>query len=185
NVRTQSVLTRDLLDTLPTSRGYQAFTALTLAATSAVGSRDRDVGGSRGEGILSVRVHGGDNGLTTVDGNQIGSTNYPTTHRYSFNQLAVQEVALQTSGSSAESIAGFTVNMVPKDGGNTFSAAYNGDYSDHHLEGNNLSDELRERGLTNANSAKKVYDQGFTLGGPIAKNKLWFFTAHRWWGGQQ
>jgi hypothetical protein len=28
----------------------------------------------------------------------------------------------------------------------------------------------------------KIYDIGFGVGGPIKKDKLWFYTAHRWWG---
>src|SRR5262249_29846922 len=32
---------------------------------------------------------------------------------------------------------------------------------------------------------KRVYDVGAALGGPIKRDTLWFFTAHRWWGGEE
>src|SRR5262249_44461048 len=31
---------------------------------------------------------------------------------------------------------------------------------------------------------KKVYDYGVGIGGPIMQDKLWFYTANRWWGSQ-
>ena len=43
---------------------------------------------------------------------------------------------------------------------------------------------LRSRGLTESAETKKVYDYGVGLGGRIVRDKLWFYTAHRWWGNQ-
>jgi hypothetical protein len=31
---------------------------------------------------------------------------------------------------------------------------------------------------------KRVYDYGIGVGGPIAKDKIWFYSANRWWGNQ-
>ena len=51
NVRTQSVLTREVLDSVPTAKNYQAFAALTLGAvgSTAGATGGGDVGGSKGE----------------------------------------------------------------------------------------------------------------------------------------
>jgi hypothetical protein len=49
----------------------------------------------------------------------------------------------------------------------------------------NLSDELRARGLTRSNAVKKIYDVGFAGGGPIKKDRLWFYSAHRWWSSEE
>ena len=38
--------------------------------------------------------------------------------------------------------------------------------------------------MTTPPKVKKVYDAGGGIGGPIRSDRLWFFTAHRWWGTQ-
>ena len=77
------------------------------------------------------------------------------------------------------------LNVVPKSGGNTFSAYFNTDYTNGSLQTNNLNDDLGARGLTTVTELKKVYDIGGGVGGPIMQDKLWFYTAHRWWGNQE
>ena len=105
---------------------------------------------------------------------------------YSFNALTFQEVVLQTSGISSESVTGgVQVNIVPKDGGNILSGSFSAAYSGPKLQNDNLTDELRARGLLTSASLKKAYDVGGGLGGPIKKDKLWFFAAVRTWGAQQ
>src|SRR5439155_24007738 len=34
-------------------------------------------------------------------------------------------------------------------------------------------------------SVKSIYDHGFSLGGPIARDRLWFLGTTRWWGAAQ
>ena len=53
------------------------------------------------------------------------------------------------------------------------------------MQSNNLTDTLRARGLSNVTELKKVYDYGGGFGGPIKRDKLWFYTSHRWWGSQE
>jgi len=50
------------------------------------------------------------------------------------------------------------------------------------MQADNLSDELKARGLSTVNTLDKLWDGTFTYGGPIKRDKLWFFTAHRTWG---
>src|SRR5437016_4933636 len=74
------------------------------------------------------------------------------------------------------------VNIVSKDGGNRLSGSLNAAYAGPSLQMGNLTDALRNRGLKNDISIRRSYDYGGALGGPIKKDKLWFFMAHRWWG---
>src|SRR5687767_3787955 len=84
---------------------------------------------------------------------------------------------------SAESeTGGPQINAVPKDGGNNFSLYFNTSLSGPGLQGDNLSDELRATGLTQVPGIRNVYDVGFGQGGPIKKDKVWFYAAQRWWG---
>ena len=68
---------------------------------------------------------------------------------YQINAAAVSEMAAQTSGLSAEVNAdGPVMNMIPKEGGNSFNIIAAGLFSNYNLEGSNLNDELRSRGFT-------------------------------------
>src|SRR5688572_19198599 len=60
NVRTQTVLTREVLDALPTNKALQGYATLTLGASLSTRS-NQDVGGNQGEagGFGYFAVHGG------------------------------------------------------------------------------------------------------------------------------
>ena len=191
NVRTQSVLTREVLDTLPTPKSFAGLATLTVGAVGGAGgsASGRDVGGNGGEAFgTSLAMHGNRaDGKYLIDGMPI---NEPlgggTTTRFHVNSLATQEVVLGTGGKGAESeTGGVDIVIVSKDGGNTFSGTLNGEGAGPKMQSDNLTDALRARGLTQANRIKKVYDVGGAFGGPIKKDALWFYTAHRWWGSQE
>ena len=78
---------------------------------------------------------------------------------YQINAAAVSEMAAQTSGLSAEVNAdGPVMNMIPKEGGNSFNTIAAGLFSNYNLEGSNLNDELRSRGFTSVNQTYRLYD---------------------------
>jgi hypothetical protein len=194
NVRTQSVLQREVLDTLPTNKSMQGFASLivgmsTAAATGTTFGR-YDVGGNKTDAYSGVTVHGlrmGD-GRMLYNGmrfNNMVSSGGGSNKQYFVNQQDVQEVVLETSGGGAENEnAGVHVNMVPRSGGNTFTGSFTTAYTNGSLQSNNLSDELRARGLQTGTEIKKIYDVGGGVGGPLKQDRLWFYTAHRGWGNQ-
>ena len=95
----------------------------------------------------------------------------------------MSEMTLQASGITAEGNAeGVLINMVPRDGGNAFAGTLSGLYTNSTLSGDNLNSDLRARGLTSVNRPLNVYDATATLGGPIKKDKVWFFASAREWG---
>src|SRR5437899_7846431 len=105
---------------------------------------------------------------------------------YNQNQETVQETVLSTSGISADTNAdGVQINLVPKEGANIFSGAANGLYSGSSMQGDNLTDALRNRGLTTVTHVRYVFDSGATLGGPIKKDKVWFYFSYRQWGNER
>ena len=77
------------------------------------------------------------------------------------------------------------MNIVPRDGGNTFSGAFNTSHTAPSLQADNLNDELRARGLSFSSSLKKHYDTGGAFGGPILRDRLWFFAGTRIGANQQ
>jgi hypothetical protein len=183
NVRRQTVVTNELLEALPTStKSVGQLTTLTTGITGL-----GDVGGAYqvepGQDVVSGggRFHGKSGTKVSFDG--MGMENSSGNSSYQLNAASVEEMVMSTSGISADTNAdGLVVNVIPKEGSNTLRVTLAGLYSNDSLESNNLSDELRARGLTTSNKTLKLFDMSASVGGPIKKDRVWFFTAPRSWG---
>ena len=173
NARSQNVLTREVLDTLPTSRASRRSRRSPLGAlTTGQALGGGDAGGSKGDTVFGfAQIHGSLQGIRTLDGMKLSSA-------YNCRGLDAEPVqpddgAGNRAGherpprSETES-SGLNMNMVPKDGGNPFTARFNVEGHQQQLpDRDNLSDELRARGLTAAAPIRKIYDVGGGVGGPI------------------
>ena len=85
---------------------------------------------------------------------------------------------METGGAGADShMSGITVNAIPKQGGNTFSGRVEGIFSNKPMQSDNLDDELRSRGLTTVNRLRYIYNASATVGGPIKKDRTWFYSG--------
>ncbi|MBI2189472.1 MAG: TonB-dependent receptor, partial [Acidobacteria bacterium] len=184
NVRRQNVVSNELLDTLPTSnKTINTVVTLTAGFTGLA-----DVGGQYtcqlgGGCSTSEGFHGKAGSKINIDGMGMENMAGVGNSSYQLNAAAVEELVLQTSGISAETNAdGPVLNVIPKEGGNLFSGSLLGVYSNDTLEGDNLTPELRARGLTTSNKTLRIWDKAATLGGPILRDRLWFFGAARDWG---
>ena len=92
------------------------------------------------------------------------------------------EVVLETSGIGADrDSGGMAINMIPRDGGNVLTGSATFSYSGPDLEMSNVNDDLLKRGLdpTRIGALKKFGDSGVGIGGPIRRDRLWFFAAAR------
>ncbi len=183
NVRKQTVVSRDQLEALPTST--KSVGTLSTITTGLTGLGD--VGGSYqvepGQDVVSGggKFHGKSGTKVSYDG--MGMENSSGNSSYQLNSASVEEMVMSTSGISADTNAdGLVVNVIPKEGSNAFRTELAGLFSNHSLESNNLDDTLRNRGLTSANRTIKLFDESASLGGPIKRDKLWFFVAPRSWG---
>ncbi len=192
NTRTQQVLKTDTLEALPAGqRGLEQFASLTLGATSTTQGRN-DVGGAQGDANTGIAIHGGrgDDGKINYDGmntNVFYSSGGGQQRIWKFNQMGVQETVIDTGGANAESeTGGANVNMIPRDGGNTFSLHALANYTTESLASGQVPDSAIKRGAPeHASTVKQVFDYGLGIGGPIVKDRLWFFNADRYWGGKQ
>jgi hypothetical protein len=190
NVREQSVLTRELIDTLPISTKHvnnvatltPGFTGLGEPA----GQYSTQLGGGTGVGASAgtpATYHGKTGNRVLLDGMSVENMQGIGNSSYQINAALVQEMVLQTSGISADTNAdGVVLNVIPRDGGNRFSVIATGLYTNEHFESNNFTDELRARGLPSATTTTRVFDEAISVGGPIRQDRLWFFGALRTWG---
>jgi len=79
---------------------------------------------------------------------------------------------------------GVRINVIPRDGGNTFKGTFFANGTRQNWQSTNLTDDLKNRGLLSANSNKVQYDVNPGAGGPIIRDRLWFFTSARWNGNE-
>jgi hypothetical protein len=77
---------------------------------------------------------------------------------------------------------GPSFNMIPKTGGNKFTGTGFLSTAGKWSQGNNLDDTLRSYGITEVPGLIKNWDTNFALGGPIKRDKLWFFNNVRSYG---
>jgi hypothetical protein len=185
NVRRQTVASSELLAALPTSTkhlntlitltpGFTGLAAVTGAYSAQIGST-----GISGAGAY----HGKSGTKVSFDGMGIDNMQFSGNSSYQVNSAAVQDMVLETGGISAETNAdGPVVNVIPREGGNIFSGNLSALYSDDSLESSNLTDLLRDRGLTTENKTLNIYDYSVSAGGPVKRDRIWFFGTGRSWG---
>ena len=98
-----------------------------------------------------------------------------------FNFDNFEEIQVSTAGNDIKSrTGGMGLNLVVKRGTNSFSGMFRGYYDDENMESDNVPDELRANGITHDTSDhnKQISDYGFDLGGPILKDKAWFYGSY-------
>ncbi len=175
----QTQFQRDTLEALPGS-GRLAILSSVIPGAGLTSSVERSAGGNdRSQTRFSV--HGAPEAQPIVDGINQQITGC-TIGCFVFSQLNIQEVVVETSGGSADrDFGGMQLTMVPRDGGNTFSGTGTLSYSGPSLEGSNINDALLARHLdpNRIGALKKYREIGGAVGGPIKRNKLWFFQASR------
>jgi hypothetical protein len=97
------------------------------------------------------------------------------TQMIEFGIDTIDEISIQSGGLPAEfgDVQGAMINVVTKSGGNTFSGSASLYYNSDKLQANNTAGTP----LAGTTSGYKyILEPGITLGGPIIKDKLWFFT---------
>ena len=178
SARTQ-VITRDLLDALPTPRNTQSFGYL----AQGVRLSKPDVGGAQMMEQVNMRVHGASQLHTTmqIDGMLVSPAFNDGAIQNYINQAAFAETSFTTSSQGADvSAGGIRLNMIPKDGGNSFHGSLYAGGTNGPWQSNNLTPELKAKGLTLPTGITHIYDINPSIGGPILQDKLWFLASMRW-----
>ena len=178
--RAQVQFAQETLQSLPGTGRLATLPAIIPGVTLRRES-DRGVGGLSDRTQTAYSLHGAPEAQPVVDGvnHQVASL---TSGVFVYNQINVQEVVVETSGVGADrDSGGMQLNMIPRDGGNVFSGLATFAYVGPSLETSNVNDELLARHLDpkRIGSIKKFRDSAAALGGPIRRDKLWFFASFR------
>src|SRR5215813_7367468 len=136
-------------------------------------------------GMVLFGIHGGpvQEGRLQVDGMNVGaSRGGGGVSGYSVDTANVQEITFRTSGGLGEAeTGGPLMNVVPKTGGNSFKGSASFQASGSGLQSDNYNDYLRSV-LSKPSTLLGLYDVEAGVGGPIKKDKLWFFYVGRTYG---
>ena len=170
-VRRQAVITRQMMDMLPQGRSFEARSLLIPGIKNT----------GMGEGTYRVSHHGSDrlDALTFTDGMRTTNVMWDIRNGWRLNDAATSELTFETGGSPAEvQVGGLVQNAIPKEGGNTYSGTAFTYWGNERLQGDNRTPELKE--LIRVTD-RLAYDLDFNpaFGGPIVRDKLWFFASQR------
>jgi len=172
------VLNRETLDAIPTGRTIQGMGQL----ITGVSLNQPDIGGSKAMQQTYMSAHGAGSSQTTVqvDGLMVNGIDVDGAVQSYFNSSMSQEMVYTTSGASADvSGGGVRLNMIPRDGGNVLSGSAFYGYQNDSFQSDNITDDLISRGVRTADGIGKLSNFEASLGGPIKKDKLWFFGSTR------
>src|SRR5688500_10799578 len=183
NAKQQSILDNEVIAAVPTARLYHSLVTL-VPGVSLSGSQD--VGGLAGPLTVTFAMRGGpgNEGRLTVDGLSLGASLNGTGVSYTVADVGnAQEVVFSTAGGLGEAEnAGPAMNLVPRQGGNRISGSVFANWANGSMQSNNFSEEIRAAGLRAPNKLAKIWDVSGAVGGPIRRDRLWFFAATRYQG---
>src|SRR5436309_265306 len=172
------VLPREILDTVPTAHTIQSVGQLVVGVQMDV----PDVGGSRAMQQTYFIVHGAGTAQTSVlmDGMIINGLQNDGAVQSYMNDAGAEQMVYQTGGGTADSPSGgMKLNVSPKEGGNELHGSIFAGFEGSGLQSDNLSPFLARNGVRVVDKIGTYRDIDGTLGGPIMKDKLWFFGSTR------
>src|SRR3989442_9110441 len=141
-----------------------------------------DSGGiTGGTGGMAGNIHGArpSDSRTMHDGINMGWAGANANAAVS-NVAGAQEVVLSTSGGLGEAeTAGVVLNVIPRDGGDTFSGSFVFPGSNSRWEASNYSQALKDAGLKTPSELIKVWEVNPMGGGRIIRDRLWFYLTYR------
>ena len=182
SVKREAVIDNSTINNLPIARAYGGILAAVPSMQGAPASS------SASTFVPFFTVHGGpaNEGTVQLDGLNVGAAfNGGGVSGNAYDVANAQEMQLSISGNLGEAETGGPIlNIVPKTGGNTFRGTFFGSGTGSGAQWNNIDANLTAQGITEA-SLIKVWDFSGAVGGPIKRDKLWFYANYRDFGNHQ
>jgi hypothetical protein len=175
----QQVVNSEVMAAIPANRSYEGLAALVPGIQLATNAQN--VGGIQGPTPPYFTGHGGSNfeGRLRIDGMTTGGSTGGVS-LMALDTSNAAEVTVSTTGGLADAEnGGASINIVPRSGGNTLSGTLFGMGAGDGMQSDNFTQELKDAGLRSPSKLDKVWDLNFSMGGPIMRDKLWFFGTIR------
>ena len=140
--------------------------------------RNPNVQFSPGMIVFGGRGGRGNEGRAQVDGLNTGaSLNGGGVSGYRQDVENSQEIAMTTAGGLGETeVGGPAMNIVPRTGGNTFQVALLLHRPQRRHAERQLHQRIIDAGLRTPAKTNYIYDTSYSIGGPIIKDRFWFYV---------
>ncbi len=175
NTTVQNNFNSEMLKSIPNARDIWSL----MAEAPGMTVSRFDVGGSTA-GTQTGYTSYGTGGQNRVQIDGANTTEGTDAAGFYFDYGAFEEISFGASNASDAQMPtpGVMINTVLKSGGNEVHGDVYVDYENESLQGDNTKD-LKSLGVGEGTRIKKYYDPNLNLGGPIRKDKLWYFTSFR------
>jgi hypothetical protein len=180
-VGTATVISKDELDGIPTSRDpwalMRSIPGVTVDRVNVAGSESGQQSQFVSKGADPKDNQWSIDGVVITDMSAIGSS----PDYFTFDSF--EEVNFSTAGAGvAVATSGLGINLAAKRGTNAFRGGFNGYFTHDDLQWSNIPDELRGdsrlQGNDKADHTEQIFDWSADLGGPILKDRLWFYGSY-------
>lgn len=165
---------REMLEKLPTARDPWVV----LEQMPGMVMDRQNVGGSESGQQSSFIAHGmGGNEIWSLNGATVTDPEAGSSPMY-FDFDSFEEIQIQTGGSDASFESGnAAINLVTKSGSNALRGSGRFFVVNDSLQSDNSTAELRAVGAGSGNPIHEITDYGIEVGGPIVKDRAWFWGA--------
>src|SRR5688572_17819525 len=161
-VTQQRVITADVIAALPSGRAAASLAVLVPGIVAKVrGANPMDVGGTGALQNIYMTIHGSSylDQRMAVDGaqlrNLIGEGNATN---FAPDMGSTQEMTVEYGAGSVEQFTGgVRINFIPREGGNAFKGSFFATGLNSSFQSNNVTDDLKARGLGDPNALDKQY----------------------------
>jgi Carboxypeptidase regulatory-like domain/TonB dependent receptor len=167
---------------VPTGRDMWSVIGFTPGMTDQV----LDVGGSQVGNQVSYSsfgyggVYGGQTGQNRVMIDGVNDSEGTNGAGFYFDYGSFSEFTVGTQGNDASMpVPGNQVNAIVKTGGNDFHGDMYFDYENPDFQGHNISQTQILQGAGLGQRLTTYYDPDGDIGGPIVKNRVWFYVSLR------
>jgi hypothetical protein len=97
---------------------------------------------------------------------------------YDFDAIDLISVTTGGAADVTQQTGGIAVNILTRRGGNKIAGTARFFLTDHAFQSDNLTTALRSQGVPNTNKIQQIRDFGASVGGPLFKDRLWFWLAY-------
>ena len=182
----QRVFDSATIEAIPAGRSHIDMVVLIPGLAAAQPGRGglADVGGTNNLQNTTFQIHGGRTSDTRLqlDGVRLGNVlSGGEFSNFVPDTGSTQEVTVDYAAVSAEQpFGGLRIDIIPREGGNSLKGTVFATGVNSAWQGNNLTNDLKNRGLPDPNEMKRAYDINPSVGGPLLRDKLWNYTSARW-----
>jgi hypothetical protein len=175
-VTTGAVFTKDILENIPSARDPWQIINMTPGVQAGL-----NVGGSSSGQQVGLSSRGtGANVQWNLEGGSITDLSSNSSPSY-FNFDSFEQIQVVNGGGDVSvQSSGLAINLVTKSGSNVFKGTAVATFENDKMQQNNVTRELFNAGtggFLSGNPLHKIFVASAEYGGPIKKNRLWFWAA--------